>query len=184
MTVGSPRGAITLAGAMTLPYALPNGAAFPGRDMVIVLSMGIILMSLIVASLTLPMLLHTTLADEDADSQEENQARVFSARAALNAIVRLEHELKTSGSFNTTHGEVLSALHDLYSSVIDTKSRQGWEAEQSRASESIERDLRVAVIKAERDAVFELLRDEKITSETADKLVRELDLLQTHHDEK
>jgi CPA1 family monovalent cation:H+ antiporter len=75
-------------------------------------------------------------------------------------------------------------LHQLYSSVIEAKSRSGWEAERSRASENIERDLRVAVIKAERDAIFELLREERINSEVADKLIRELDLLQTHHDEK
>jgi CPA1 family monovalent cation:H+ antiporter len=186
MTVASPRGAITLAGAMTLPYSLGNGAAFPARDMVIVLSMGIILLSLIVAGLALPALLKNQEenADDSSDAREENLARVFSARAALNAISDLERELKTKGEYQSTHSDALSSLHQLYSSVIESKSRSGREAERSRASENIERELRVAVIKAERDAIFELLREERINSEVADKLIRELDLLQTHHDEK
>ena len=185
MTVASPRGAVTLAGAMTLPYSLSNGAAFPARDMVIVLSMGVILLSLIVAGIALPALLQNQKENVAiSDSREEDMARVFSARAALNAINNLKHELKLKGEYHGTHSEALSNLHKLYSSVVEEKSRSGWEAEQSRASESIERDLRVAVIKAERDAIFELLREERINSEIADKLVRELDLLQTHHDEK
>jgi CPA1 family monovalent cation:H+ antiporter len=184
MTVASPRGAVTLAGALTLPYSLPNGAPFPARDMVIVLAMGVILTSLIVAGLTLPLLLRDAQVSEPPDNEEENLARVFSAQAALNAIAQLERELKEAGEHNVTHGEALSMLQTLYAGVIESKSRSGWEAEQSRASENIERDLRVAAIKAERDAIFELLREERISSEVADKLIRELDLLQTHHDEK
>jgi len=184
MTVGSPRGAITLAGAMTLPYALPNGAAFPGRDVVILLAMGIILVSLIATGLALPVLLREAKPAVTTDGEEENLARVFSARAALNAIAHMERDLKMKGEYNDTHGDALAELQQLYSTVIEDQSRSGLDAEQGRVSASIEKDLRVAVIKAERDAIFELLRAERINSEVADKLVRELDLLQTHHDEK
>ena len=47
------RGAVTLAGVLTLPLALPGGAAFPGRDLAIFLASGVLLISLLVASLGL-----------------------------------------------------------------------------------------------------------------------------------
>jgi Na+/H+ antiporter len=51
------RGAITLAGVMTLPLALPSGAPFPARDLTIFLASTVILISLVAASVGLPRLL-------------------------------------------------------------------------------------------------------------------------------
>jgi NhaP-type Na+/H+ or K+/H+ antiporter len=50
------RGAITLAGILTLPLTMLDGTDFPARDLVIFLAMGVILLSLIVASIALPIL--------------------------------------------------------------------------------------------------------------------------------
>ena len=50
------RGALTLAGILTLPLFLPDGTRFPARDLVIFLAMGVILLSLLLASVTLPLL--------------------------------------------------------------------------------------------------------------------------------
>src|SRR5690606_23334719 len=44
------RGALTLAGILTLPYLLPDGGAFPARDLLIFLAKGVILLSLLTAS--------------------------------------------------------------------------------------------------------------------------------------
>src|SRR5690606_24591449 len=50
------RGAITLAGILTLPLLMPGGQAFPARDVAIFLAMGVILFSLCIASIALPWL--------------------------------------------------------------------------------------------------------------------------------
>jgi CPA1 family monovalent cation:H+ antiporter len=50
------RGAVTLAGVLTLPLTMPDGSAFPARDLVIVLAMGVILVSLLLATAALPLL--------------------------------------------------------------------------------------------------------------------------------
>ena len=184
MTLASPRGAITLAGAMTLPFWLRDGVPFPGRDMVILLAMGIILISLIAAGTALPALLRTMDTTEPSNDRQENMARVFSAKAALDAVSRIEQDLKGANAYNDNHAHALSRLNELYSTVIESKSRDGRAAEKSRETESVGRELRISAIKAERDAIFELLREQKIDSELADKLIRELDLLQTHHDEQ
>lgn len=184
MVLASPRGAITLAGAMTLPFSLSNGVAFPARDLVILLAMGIIFVSLIATSVALPTLLNELNDSEQVDHRQENMARVVSAKAALDAVAHLEQELKENNAYSDNHAQALSRLHDLYSTVIEAKSQDGWAARQNRETESVGRELRVSTIKVERDAIFSLLREQKISSEVAEKLVRELDLLEAHHDEQ
>jgi CPA1 family monovalent cation:H+ antiporter len=45
---------VTLAGILTLPVVLADGSPFPGRELLIFLSMAVILMSLVVAAIGLP----------------------------------------------------------------------------------------------------------------------------------
>lgn len=184
MVLASPRGAITVAGAMTLPVWIDVNVPFPGRNLVILLATSVMLLSLLAASAGLPALLNGMKIPEPEDSQEENMARVYSAKAALQAVRHIERELRKGDGLTDGHSQALSKLQELYSTVIESKSRAGWAAEESRKIESVEVELRLSGINAEREAIFELLREQKINSGVADKLIRELDLLQTHHDEK
>ena len=52
------RGTITLAGVMTLPLAMDDGSPFPARDLAILLAAGVIIVSLVAASVALPRLLN------------------------------------------------------------------------------------------------------------------------------
>ena len=47
------RGAITLAGILTLPLLMPDSSPFPARDAAISIAMGVILFSLLIASVAL-----------------------------------------------------------------------------------------------------------------------------------
>jgi CPA1 family monovalent cation:H+ antiporter len=55
-TLSGVRGAVTLAGAFSIPLWLHNGQAFPGRDLILFLSAGVILFTLLTASIALPLL--------------------------------------------------------------------------------------------------------------------------------
>jgi Na+/H+ antiporter len=80
MSVAGARGAITLAGALTLPMAMSDGTPFPTRDLAILLASGVILTSLAIASLGLPLLLrglHLPLDEGAAD--ERDRARIKGA---------------------------------------------------------------------------------------------------------
>ncbi|MFT7757115.1 UNVERIFIED_CONTAM: cation:proton antiporter, partial [Salmonella enterica subsp. enterica serovar Enteritidis] len=57
MSFAGVRGAITLAGILTLPLFLYDGSLFPARDLVIFLATGVIILSLVMASVSLPRLL-------------------------------------------------------------------------------------------------------------------------------
>ncbi|MBN9031842.1 MAG: Na+/H+ antiporter, partial [Rhizobiales bacterium] len=57
VSLAGVRGAITLAGILTLPLAMYDGSPFPARDLAIFLAAGVIIASLIAASIGLPFLL-------------------------------------------------------------------------------------------------------------------------------
>jgi CPA1 family monovalent cation:H+ antiporter len=70
---------------------------------------------------------------------------------------------------------------DFYRARIEARSREGEAAALTRGSEAIERRMRIAAVKAERSAIFQMQQTKQIGSETARKLVRELDLLETRY---
>jgi CPA1 family monovalent cation:H+ antiporter len=85
------RGAITLAGVLTLPLAMPDGQPFPARDLTILLASSVILISLLAASIGLPRLLGGMhFPEEPAERQQEDMARRQAASAAIAAIERAE----------------------------------------------------------------------------------------------
>jgi CPA1 family monovalent cation:H+ antiporter len=72
MTVAGVRGALTLAGVLSIPVALASGEPLPGRDLVIFIASGVILMSLLVAVFALPQLLRGTGHGHDAHADEDS----------------------------------------------------------------------------------------------------------------
>lgn len=56
-TFAGVRGAITLAGVLSIPLLLPDGTPFPGRYLLVFLATGVILFSLVCGIIILPLLL-------------------------------------------------------------------------------------------------------------------------------
>lgn len=82
------RGATTLAGVLTLPLAMSDGSAFPSRELAIFLAMGVIITSLIVASIDLPLLLRgLSLPPEPSHLAQENAVRIAAAEAAVGLLL-------------------------------------------------------------------------------------------------
>ena len=72
------RGAITLAGVLSVPLALPNGSPFPARDLLIFLASGAILFSLLGGCVGLPIVLRgLQLPPEDPQEREGREARAL-----------------------------------------------------------------------------------------------------------
>lgn len=75
MSLAGVRGAITLAGILSLPLVLPNGSPFPARDLVIFIAAGVIICSILIASVTLPFVARGIPLDkEDVIANEERLA--------------------------------------------------------------------------------------------------------------
>lgn len=182
MSVAGVRGAITLAGILTLPLVLDDGTPFPVRDLAIFLAAGVIIASLAAASIGLPFLLRDLeLPPEPSHQREEDAARIAAAEAAIRMIERLQHELGEGRGDADLYADVGSRLMELYRQRIDTRSKTGDEAEQVKHLEEIERRLRLAGVRAERDEIYRLGRARKLSDDLVRKLVREADLMEARY---
>ncbi len=177
------RGAITLAGVLTLPIMLNDGSPFPARDLAIFLAMGVIIVSIIAASIGLPLLLRgLEMPAEPSYQEEEDRVRVAAAEAAIAEIERVQHKLAAGRRDADVYIAAAARVMDFYRTRIEARSRQGEAATLARESEGAERRMRMAAVRAERAVVFRMLRSQQISSETAGKLVRQLDLLEARYD--
>lgn len=76
MTIAGPKGAVTLSIIFTIPFTLANGEAFPQRDLIIFLSAGVILATLLAANFILPLLAPREKDADDADEAQLHRALV------------------------------------------------------------------------------------------------------------
>ncbi len=171
------RGAITLAGVLTMPLVLANGAAFPARELAIFLAAGVIIVSLIAASIGLPFLLKgLKLPPEESHQEEEDRARIAAAEAAIRAIDRALHDMGEGRNDADVYADTGARIMDLYRQRITGRSKTGEEAALSRKAEEIEGRLRLAGLRAERAEIYRIARTHRLSDELARKLVREIDL--------
>src|SRR5690606_23769427 len=176
MSVAGVRGAITLAGVLTLPLALGDGTPFPARDLAIFLAAGVIILSLTASSVLLPSLLRGLAAPgEPAKDEEIDRARVKAAEAAIPAIEAALHRMAEGHADADLYAEAGARVMELYRRRIEGST--GCEsAARLRHVDRIEARLRVAGLRAERDLLFALARVHEISDQTARELVREIDL--------
>lgn len=174
------RGAITLAGVLTLPLTMTDGSAFPARDLAIFLAAGVIIVSLVAASVCLPYLLkNLELPPEPSQQEEEDRARVAAAEAAIQAIEQAQHDMGEGRGDADLYIETGVRIMEFYRQRIDDRSKTGKEAALARKIDDIERRLRLAGLRAERAELYRMARVRQLPDETARKLVREIDLLES-----
>jgi CPA1 family monovalent cation:H+ antiporter len=173
------RGAITLAGVLTLPLTMNDGSPFPARDLAILLAAGVIIVSLVAASIGLPHLLKNLELPPDAAHQEqEDNARTAAAEAAIRAIEEAQHQMGEGRADADLYSDAGARIMELYRRRIDGRTKTGDERELARKIDEIERKLRLAGLGAERDEIYRNARARKISDEAARKLVREIDLME------
>jgi CPA1 family monovalent cation:H+ antiporter len=182
-SLAGARGAITLAGVMTLPLAMPGGQPFPARDLTILLASAVILLSLIAASTLLPRLLSGMhFPEEPAMRQQEDMARRQAAHAAIAAVERAQVALMPEAEDPDVFPKAAARVISLYEHRLNVAGgTEKDNAQHYRKLDRAERALRMAAIKAERHAVFDLARHHHISDDLARKLVREIDLVEARH---
>ncbi|WP_308634068.1 Na+/H+ antiporter [Paenibacillus silvisoli] len=160
------RGAVTLAGAFSIPLLLDNGAPFPERSLVIFLSAVVILLSLVSASVLLPLFAQKPAKDK---AEERAAAERTGERLIMGAAIRAVH------SVTTENNEVESA-----SVIADYERwRRNPEADLRRMqrgkSDLEEREMRLKAIEVERRTVNKMLQEERITETQATLFQSNLD---------
>jgi len=182
MSLAGVRGAITLAGVLTLPLVLTDGTDFPARDLAILLAACVIIASLIGASIFLPLLLKGIEEPAEPSYQiAEDNTRIAAAKAAIQAIERVQHELAEGQPDADLYADAAVRLMDLYRERIEGRSQTGDAAALVKRIDGVERKLRLAALRAERDEIFRTARARQIEDDIARKLVREIDLLEARY---
>lgn len=171
-SIAGVRGAVTLAGILSLPLALPDGSPFPNRDLAIFLAAGVILCSLGLASLLLPTITRgIRMAEDDPVEEEERQARIIAAEAAIERIETLASEAEAGG--RVVARDVADRLIENYRRRTASNDKSEDIHRQARDVSGLEREMLTAAFNAERTAIRRLLEENRINDETLYKLMTE-----------
>ncbi|MES2742053.1 MAG: Na+/H+ antiporter [Pseudomonadota bacterium] len=172
------RGALTLAGILTLPLVLPNGTRFPTRDLVIFLAMGVILLSLLLASVALPWLTKgLVFSPPPTRSSEEADARQGAADAAIRRLERTCNAWSNKNPDKQIRVEAANRLIEAYRLRLSYGEGSD-ELEQLRLTAQAERGLRLEALAAERDELYRRRMNGELDDVIHLRLLREIDLLE------
>jgi CPA1 family monovalent cation:H+ antiporter len=167
------RGAVSLAAALALPFALPGGDAFPYRDMILFVAFGVIFITLVGLGLGLPPVARWLGVTKDGSTEHlaEHEAEIAARREALDAALKSLDAITDDRQLSDEVVKLLRARHQTRSSQLpNSLDPEGHDV--SVAGAALTREL----IVAERKFIHLLLRDGKITDETRRRIERDLDL--------
>lgn len=173
-SVAGVRGAVTLAGVLSLPVVALDGSPFPGRDVAIFLAVGVILLWLAIASLGLPPIVRGLAVGHGAvHAIEIRRARIAATEAA---IVRLEGVTHHGGADGTASIEqaVAEGLIAAYRRRLALLEDGQTPREEVAALQRAENALRQAALAAEREALRDLLKRGEIDDVAFNALAHEL----------
>lgn len=178
------RGAITLAGILTLPLLLPDDSPFPARDAAILIAMGVIVLSLLIASTIMPWLARG-LEDNDpamessGSRHDEAHARVAAAEAALRRIEQALATTSSDAANQALRAEAAMHVTDIYRRRLEYGIASGEKVSDIRRLAAAERSLRLKALAAERDELYRLYGAHAIEDDLMRELVREVDLIES-----
>ncbi|MBM7345145.1 Na+/H+ antiporter [Pantoea coffeiphila] len=177
MALAGVKGSITLAGILTLPVVLTDGSPFPGRDLLIFLSMSVILLSLIVAAIGLP-IMTSYLADDlphDSGKGAIGAALTEAAIARLNELLSQPVDDPEEEAMRADAGNLLLETYQrrLHYNDSDDRNDVGQEL---KMRARIEKEMQREAIVAQRAELFRLKRARNITDTTFQQALRAIDL--------
>jgi CPA1 family monovalent cation:H+ antiporter len=167
------RGAVSLAAALALPFALPDGEAFPYRDLILFVSFGVIFITLVGLGLGLPSVVRALgMAQAGrAEHLAEHESEIAARREALGVALKSLDAITNDRELSDEVVRLLRARHETrINQLPDSLDPDALEV----SATGIE--LTRKLISAERKFIHVLLRDGKITDEIRRRIERDLDL--------
>ncbi len=167
------RGADSLVIALALPM-MAAGGPFPGRGLIIFITFGVILVTLVLQGLSLRPVIHVLgLGSDEEELHELAVARALTASAALRRLDALEAE-------DPALGDAVRLLRDRHRHRLhryQARARQTRHERDERAAAAYRR-ARQEMIDAERDEVIRLRDRGRISDDVMRQVQRDLDLEQ------
>jgi len=166
------RGADSLAGALAIPFVLPNGQPFPGRDLILLLTFCVIFGTLVLQGLSLsPLIQWLRIVDDRVSEKEERSARLKANEAAM---ARLE-EMRSASHIRP---EIVEHLRAEYADRIRQLRNEPSHDEQS-VTRLFSRDfeeLAHEALATERQTVIQLRNEEQLDNQAFRRIQRDIDL--------
>ena len=166
------RGVVSLAVALAIPFTVLNGQPFPHRDLILFVTFGVIIITLVGQGLMLPSVVRWLGLSRigKIEHKDEIKAELRARKAALKQVEkRLAKAIKD---------------HDLPDEAIEhlrTRNQSRVQILPINLTEGLDHIRQTAKVKAElidaeREFIYQLLRDGKITDEARRRIEYELDL--------
>ena len=173
------RGIVSLAAALAIPLTTSSGQPFPDRDLILLLTFSVILVTLVGLGLLLPAVIRA-LGLAQAGDREQHLERVEEQAArqqAIEAVIERLEQLRTERGLSDDIVEPLRTRHHNRLRHAD-RSRGGSAAD--RKYNELHDDIELTLIAAEREHINALFRNGKLKDEARRRIERELDLREAH----
>ena len=165
------RGTITLAAALSIPRFLANGSPFPARDIVIFLSFGVIVATLLIQGTTLETLIcKLGLRADNTREKEDLLARIAAVEGGLKSLREVENLEGTAEEVAALALVIAEYEHRLAELTAEGETRAS-----ARRRRTTGRLHRLHALHAERAVIDDLWRRNVITDETHRPLQQLLD---------
>jgi monovalent cation/hydrogen antiporter len=166
------RGVVSLAAALAIPLTTLSAASFPDRDLILFVTFGVIIVTLVGQGLALPAVVRALALPHDAEDERRREQDAEIA-ARLETLKVAEGRLNGLAEDGETAPDVLAILrarHHHRAGQLGKDVGAGLKAVSAAA------ELRAETIAAEREYIYRLLREGQITDEARRRIERELDL--------
>ncbi|UUT13862.1 Na+/H+ antiporter [Pseudomonas zeae] len=175
LTVGGVRGAVTLAGVMSVPMLMGTDA-FPERDLLIFIAAGVILLSLISACIALPLLLRgIEKSPDDKRRQEVRDAWRKTAEAAIHAL-ETEETTPQDAAQAALSAELKARIMSEYRHQLDVFNDSAEAQALAFQMDLLERRMRLKALRAQRLELYSLSRHHQIGDDVLREVLADLDL--------
>ncbi len=167
------RGVVSLAAALAIPYALNNGQPFPHRGLILFVTFGVIIITLVGQGSMLPLVVRWLGLTRIGQEERAGEIRSKLELRARRPLEEVEKRLEKFVEERELPDEVIALLRTRNQSrrqILPNDMNDG--LEHMRQSATIKKEL----IDAEREFIYQLLRDGKITDEARRRIEYELDL--------
>lgn len=166
------RGVVSLAAALAIPVTTAAGTPFPNRDLILFVTFGVIVVTLIGQGLSLPGVVRLLglARDTVGERQREQKAEREARSAALNVAQERLERLASKGQIAP---DILSNLRTRHAYRL---GRLPGETSEGLDLSAAEADVMAELIAAERGHIYRLLQAGQLTDEARRRIERDLDL--------
>ncbi|UQZ75619.1 Na+/H+ antiporter [Niallia circulans] len=150
------RGAVTMAGVLSIPFVIHTGQGFPERSLILFLAAGVIMFTLLAATIFLPFL---SKSSGETEINDEDLVIRAKKKIMLSTIDKLYLEM------NEENTAAAYELIDEYKRRIKQLNYQVARTEEEENNYSALVEIRLRALKEERNYVHQLVKKEKISEE-------------------